>query len=117
MRYKFFVNKVIITFLSISSIFVLNFQALAENNLQLSKSASGKAHENQAISPAKETTNLTIKKNEVLTLERCLDIAFKNNPNIDLAKSTTKIYQSKIGQAKSNYFPQLNAPTLVDAIG
>ncbi len=108
MRYKFFVNKVIITFLSISSIFVLNFQALAENNLQLSKSASGKAHENQAISPAKETTNLTIKKNEVLTLERCLDIAFQNNPNIDLAKSTTKIYQSKIGQAKSNYFPQLN---------
>ena len=88
-------NKVILIFLCILSVFVLNFQAYGEN-----KPAK--------TSPVTQIQDNVIKKGEVLTLERCLDIAFNNNPNIDLAKNTTKIYQSKIGQAKSSYFPQLN---------
>lgn len=88
-------NKVKIIFLSVFLIFAMNIQAYGEN-----KPAK--------TSPVEQTQDNTIKKGEVLTLERCLDIAFNNNPNIDLAKNTTKIYQSKIGQAKSGYFPQLN---------
>ena len=30
------------------------------------------------------------------------------NPNISVAKNTTKIYQSRVGEAKANYLPQIN---------
>jgi len=49
-----------------------------------------------------------IKKGDILTLDKCIEIAVSRNPNINLATNTTKIYESKIGQAKSNYLPQLN---------
>ena len=51
---------------------------------------------------------MTINKGEVLTLERCIDIAISKNPNIDLADSTTKVYESRVGQVKSGYLPQIN---------
>ena len=78
-------NKIIMAFLSIFLVFFSNFSVFAENQ--------------------------AIKTGDVLTLEECIDIAINNNPNITLAKDTTKIYQSKIGQAKSGYFPQLNLST------
>jgi len=49
-----------------------------------------------------------IKNGETLTLERCIDIAINNNPNIGLAANTTKIFESRIGQAKSGLLPQVN---------
>ena len=52
--------------------------------------------------------NDLIKKGDILTLDRCIDIAIKMNPNIGLAESTTKIYKSKIGETKSAYFPQFS---------
>jgi len=48
-----------------------------------------------------------VKKGDVLTIEKCIDIAISKNPNINLAENTTKIYKSRIGQVKSNYFPQM----------
>ena len=100
-------NKVIIIFLCFLSVFALNFQASAENKTKSFKQTPAKSPENNNAQSS-QIENITIKKNEVLTLERCLDIAFKNNPNIGLAQNTTKIYQSKIGQTKAGYFPQLN---------
>ncbi len=55
--------------------------------------------------------NAQIQKNEILTLEQCINIALNNNPNIGLAINTTKVYESKIGQTKSDYYPQLNMAT------
>lgn len=49
-----------------------------------------------------------IQKGAVLTLEECLNIAFDKNPNIDLAKNNTKVYQSRIGQEKARYLPQIS---------
>ncbi|MCE5194147.1 MAG: TolC family protein [Nitrospiraceae bacterium] len=50
-----------------------------------------------------------IKKNENLNLERCIELAFKFHPSIVAAKNNVLVNQSKIGQAQSNYFPQLSA--------
>lgn len=50
-----------------------------------------------------ENTN----KTQTLTLEQCINIAINKNPNIDLAKNTTNVYKSKIGQARSDYLPQV----------
>ena len=49
-----------------------------------------------------------IKKGEALNLERCIEIALKMQPNIIAASSTVNINESRIGQAKSNYYPQVN---------
>lgn len=50
-----------------------------------------------------------IKKGENLNLERCIELAFKFHPNIVAAKNNVLVSQSKIGQAQSNYFPQVSA--------
>jgi outer membrane protein len=49
-----------------------------------------------------------IKKGESLNLERCTEIALKRQPVIIAAKGTANANQSKIGEAKANYYPQIN---------
>ncbi|BCB96746.1 outer membrane efflux protein [Dissulfurispira thermophila] len=49
-----------------------------------------------------------IKKGEILDLKRCVEIALKIHPNIIAAMSASDVNESKIGQAKSNYYPQIN---------
>ena len=49
-----------------------------------------------------------IKKGESLNLERCIEIALKMQPNILAATGTVRATESRIGQAKSNYYPQVN---------
>jgi TolC family type I secretion outer membrane protein len=49
-----------------------------------------------------------IKKGESLNLERCIEIALKRQPVIIAAMSTANANQSKIGEAKANYYPQID---------
>jgi outer membrane protein TolC len=49
-----------------------------------------------------------IKKGELLNLERCIEIALKMQPDIVAAKNTVTATETKIGQAKANYYPQIN---------
>jgi outer membrane protein len=49
-----------------------------------------------------------IKKSESLNLERCIEIALKMQPNILAATGTVRATESRIGQAESNYYPQVN---------
>lgn len=49
-----------------------------------------------------------IKKGETLNLERCIEIALKMQPNVMAATSTVNVNESRIGQAKANYYPQVN---------
>ncbi|MFH2012341.1 MAG: TolC family protein [Pseudomonadota bacterium] len=49
-----------------------------------------------------------IKKGEVLSLEKCIEIALKKQPNIIAAMKTVDINQSRVGQAKANYYPQID---------
>jgi outer membrane protein TolC len=48
-----------------------------------------------------------IKTGETLNLQRCIEIALKMQPNITAATSTVNVIESRIGQAKSNYYPQV----------
>lgn len=45
----------------------------------------------------------------VLTLGRCIDIALKNNPSIIAAGFHVEVNRSRVGEARSGYYPQLSA--------
>ena len=49
-----------------------------------------------------------IQKGELLSLQRCIEIALMKNPTITAAKGTMGVNESLVGQAKSNYYPQIN---------
>ena len=50
-----------------------------------------------------------IQKDESLNLERCIEIAVKIHPDISAALYTVDANKSRVGQAKANYYPQLNS--------
>jgi len=45
----------------------------------------------------------------VLSLQECIDIALKNHPDIKGAFHTVRIGESRIGQAQSDYYPQIES--------
>ncbi len=49
-----------------------------------------------------------IKKGESLNLERCIEIAVKMQPSIAAAANNVNANASRVGEAKSNYYPQIN---------
>jgi TolC family type I secretion outer membrane protein len=48
---------------------------------------------------------------ELLTLDHCIDIALKKHPDILAASHTVRIGDSRIGQARSDYYPQVDFQT------
>jgi len=57
------------------------------------------------------TTNIAsadiIVKDAVLTLQQCIDIALKNHPALNASAGTIRQSESKIGQARSGFYPQI----------
>ncbi len=49
-----------------------------------------------------------IRKGETIDVNRCIEIAVKRQPNIMAAAYNIKVSESRIGQARANYFPQIN---------
>ena len=49
-----------------------------------------------------------IKTSEVLNLKRCVEIALQKHPDIVAAAGEVEVNQSRIGQAKANYYPQVD---------
>jgi len=60
------------------------------------------------VIPFKVNAEEIIKKGESLNLERCVEIALKMHPNIAAAIHNVNANASRVGQAKSNYYPQIN---------
>lgn len=60
------------------------------------------------IKPFNGEAEEIIKKGETLNLERCIEIALKRHPSIISAKSTVNVNESRVGQAKANYYPQID---------
>jgi TolC family type I secretion outer membrane protein len=58
-----------------------------------------------------------IQKGDILTLRQCIDTALKNHPAIYAATGTVRQSESKIGQARSGYFPQLTFNSGYSRIG
>ncbi|HXY54006.1 MAG TPA: TolC family protein [Nitrospirota bacterium] len=53
---------------------------------------------------------------ETLTVEKCVDIALKKNPAIVAAVNNVDVNQSRVGEARSAYYPQLSATGTYDKI-
>ncbi len=52
-----------------------------------------------------------IAENSTLELQDCINLAIKNSPKINMSKNYALAAKSRIGQAKSDYFPTLGAGT------
>ena len=52
-----------------------------------------------------------IAENSVLDLQDCIELALKNSPKINMTRNYALAAKSRIGQAKSDYFPTLSAGT------
>lgn len=50
-----------------------------------------------------------VKKDELLTVERCVEIALKNHPSVISALGAVGAGSSRVEQAKAGYYPQLSA--------
>jgi len=50
-----------------------------------------------------------LSQGEVLTVSRAIEIALKSQPTILAARHTVKANEARVGEAQSNYYPQVNA--------
>ncbi len=68
------------------------------------------------IIPLRVTAEEIIKKGESINLERCIEIAMKMQPAISAAANSVNANMSRVGEAKSNYYPQINWTSSYDRI-
>jgi outer membrane protein len=59
----------------------------------------------------------TVGPGEALTLARAIEIGLKNHPNIAAGASTVRANEARIGQARANYYPQINMTEQYSRIG
>ena len=53
----------------------------------------------------------------IYDLEQCIALAMEKHPGIRAAAGTLKVHESRVGQAKANYYPQLNLSSGYQRIG
>jgi outer membrane protein len=58
--------------------------------------------------PGNTSAEEMISRGEKLNLDKCIDIALRKHPQILAAISTLDVNKSKVGQAQSGYYPQIN---------
>lgn len=70
---------------------------------------SGEAAKTVVENPGarKASDGEAVQKGDVLTLERCIGIALKQQPEILASLSTVDVNRSRVGQAEANYYPQV----------
>jgi TolC family type I secretion outer membrane protein len=61
-----------------------------------------------SLLPADAGAEDLIRRGETLDLQRCIAIAFSRHPGIQAAAGTLRAGDSRIGQARSGYYPQVN---------
>lgn len=52
-----------------------------------------------------------IKYGDVITINKAISLAITNHPNIKTAEATVRVYESRLGQMKSDYYPTINLNT------
>lgn len=58
-----------------------------------------------------------IARGDTLTVQSCIDIARKNHPSLAAASGTVRLFESKIGQARAGYYPQITFQSSYSRIG
>ncbi len=59
----------------------------------------------------------TIQKGDILSIQRCIQIAMKHHPAINAATGVIRQSESKIGQARAGFYPQINFQTGYTRVG
>ena len=59
----------------------------------------------------------TINSGDALTLARAIEIGLKNHPNISAGIGTVRVNEARIGEARANYYPQINLTETYSRIG
>lgn len=52
---------------------------------------------------------MIVQEGEQLNLQRCIEISLRQHPDIRASKNSVDVNKSRMEQAKSNYFPQIDA--------
>lgn len=52
-----------------------------------------------------------VKKGERLDLQKCIELAIRNHPTLQAARDTVRVGESRVGQVRANYYPQINWQT------
>jgi len=60
------------------------------------------------LSPLLAGAESPVKKGERLDLQWCIETALRNHPLLQAARDTVRVGESRIGQARANYYPQVN---------
>jgi outer membrane protein len=73
----------------------------------------------KAVTPDQGSTNMSEDMQSAptattFTLNECIDIALRKNPNILAALYTVDVSKSRVGEARSNYYPQVSAQAAYD---
>jgi outer membrane protein len=68
------------------------------------------------LTPVGAVADDLIQPGQLLGLGQCVGIALKRNPTLTAAVGTVDVNQSRVGQAKANYYPQLNWSSGYDRI-
>jgi len=63
------------------------------------------------LSAYAEDGAVEIKPGEVLNLQKCVDIALRQHPDIWASRYNVQVAESKVGQARAGYYPQITATT------
>lgn len=61
-------------------------------------------------------THSQVKEGQQLNIQQSINIALQNHPSIKAARSNVDINQSRVGQARANYYPQLNYASSYDRL-
>jgi outer membrane protein TolC len=95
--------------LIIISVVAILFLAAYPLQLPAAETAAPPARQPETTAAIDRTGGGMIAQGEMLTLVKCIDIALKKNPSIVAAANTVDVNQSRVGEARANYYPQVSA--------
>jgi outer membrane protein TolC len=105
---------------TMNSLIVLLNLLLAAAPLPLSAEEPVRTDQNKPMPALPEQNDRSgrgiITPGETLTIGKCIDIALKKNPAIVAAVNTVDVNRSRVGEARSGYYPQLSATGTYDRI-
>jgi outer membrane protein TolC len=105
---------------TMNSLIVLLNLLLAAAPLPLSAEEPVRTDQNKPMPALPEQNDRAgrgiITPGETLTIGKCIDIALKKNPAIVAAVNTVDVNRSRVGEARSGYYPQLSATGTYDRI-
>ena len=92
-----------------ASVCILFLNSLSLPLLHAEEPAQIDQKQGPAVPSVQQNLAANDKKVEMLTLSQCIDITLRQNQNIIASGRTVDVYQSRVGEARSGYYPQISA--------